>query len=286
MQSLANFTSMPSRPDSALATGARLMSGTRLPSGRPRWDIRMTLAPLSRRYLMVGSDSRRRLSLSTTPSFSGTLKSTRTITRLPRGSRSSTNSFLPVLMGPVSSRDPPPAGSAVSGPKREGQPFAAGSGRGQALIVDAVHAVAAARDADKHTCEVRQHRVHAFDPTLQHRRQSQLARLYRGVTQGHRAAVAVVRIQQRPGPRPRTSSRCWWLNLRLAVQPSGLATQPSPASVAASNLSIQNTRAPNRVKGKPNMDADRVLVSAQVELPSDFTTQASVVPTSGSACRP
>src|SRR5579871_964278 len=47
---------------------------------------------------MVGSDSRRRLSDSTFPSLSGTLKSTRTMTRLPETGRSSTKSFLPVLM--------------------------------------------------------------------------------------------------------------------------------------------------------------------------------------------
>ena len=83
---------------SASATGRRLMSGTRFPSGRPRCDIRMTFALFSRRYLMVGSDSLSRLSLSTLPSLSGTLKSTRTMTRLPATARSSTNSFLPVLM--------------------------------------------------------------------------------------------------------------------------------------------------------------------------------------------
>src|SRR5262249_28901278 len=68
-----------------------------------------TFAPLSRRYLMVGSDSLRRLSLSTTPSLRGTLKSTRTITRLPAGARSSMKSFLPVLMKRSSSRDRPAA---------------------------------------------------------------------------------------------------------------------------------------------------------------------------------
>src|SRR5215467_7729147 len=47
---------------------------------------------------MVGSDSLSRLSLSTFPSFSGTLKSTRTMTRLPLTFRSSTKSFLPVLI--------------------------------------------------------------------------------------------------------------------------------------------------------------------------------------------
>ena len=92
----------PAGPTAPWPPGRRLMSGTRLPSGRPRCDIRMTFAPLSFRYLIVGSDSRRRLSLSTTPSFRGTLKSTRTMTRLPRGSRSSMNSFWPVLI-PLSS---------------------------------------------------------------------------------------------------------------------------------------------------------------------------------------
>src|SRR4051812_45948763 len=60
----------------------------------------MTLAPFSLRYLIVGRDSFRRLSLSTLPSLSGTLKSTRTITRFPAVWMSSTNSFRWVLMGP------------------------------------------------------------------------------------------------------------------------------------------------------------------------------------------
>src|SRR4051812_49868386 len=74
------------------------MSGTRLPSGRPRCDIRITFAPFLRRYSIVGSDSLRRLSLSTLPSLRGTLKSTRTMTRLPAVFRSSTNSFFPALI--------------------------------------------------------------------------------------------------------------------------------------------------------------------------------------------
>jgi hypothetical protein len=44
------------------------------------------LAPLSSTYWMEGSEARRRLSFSTLPSFTGTLKSTRMITRLPRKS--------------------------------------------------------------------------------------------------------------------------------------------------------------------------------------------------------
>ena len=56
-QSSAKATGAQRRAASASATGRRLMSGTRLPSGRPRCDIRMTFAPFLRRYLMVGSDS-------------------------------------------------------------------------------------------------------------------------------------------------------------------------------------------------------------------------------------
>ena len=52
--------------------------------------MRMILAPLSLRYSMVGMAARTRVSSVTTPSFRGTLKSTRMRTRLPATSASRT----------------------------------------------------------------------------------------------------------------------------------------------------------------------------------------------------
>ena len=58
--------------------------GFGLPLGRPRCDARITHpAPASSAYLIVGSDSRMRVSSPMTPSLSGTLKSTRMNTRRP-----------------------------------------------------------------------------------------------------------------------------------------------------------------------------------------------------------
>ena len=51
--------------------------------------MRMTRAPSSTSFWMVGSAARMRVSSVTAPSFTGTLKSTRTSTRLPRASSSS-----------------------------------------------------------------------------------------------------------------------------------------------------------------------------------------------------
>ena len=47
--------------------------------------MRTTRAPSATSFWMVGSAARMRVSSVTTPSFTGTLKSTRTSTRLPRG---------------------------------------------------------------------------------------------------------------------------------------------------------------------------------------------------------
>src|SRR5690554_7884091 len=57
-------------------------------SGRPRWDISMTLAPASLAALMVGSEARMRASLDTLPSLTGTFRSSRIRTRLPARFRS------------------------------------------------------------------------------------------------------------------------------------------------------------------------------------------------------
>ncbi len=55
-----------------------------------RWEIRAGFAPSERRCLIVGRARRMRVSSVTSPSLTGTLKSTRTRTRLPLRSRSLT----------------------------------------------------------------------------------------------------------------------------------------------------------------------------------------------------
>jgi hypothetical protein len=75
------------------ATGFMLNSGFFSPLGRPRCDMRMTLAPCSERYLIEGNDASMRFSLVITPFSMGTLKSTRMSTRLPFTCKSSMNSF-------------------------------------------------------------------------------------------------------------------------------------------------------------------------------------------------
>ena len=78
------------------AQGARLISGFGLPLGRPRWLARISAAPWSSAYWMLGSDALMRLSLviSLPPGARGTLKSTRMKTRLFRRSRSRMESVL------------------------------------------------------------------------------------------------------------------------------------------------------------------------------------------------
>merc|ERR1711903_127128 len=70
------------------ATGPseNLSSGPSL--GRPRCEHIATLAPLSRRYLTVGTDARMRVSSPMTPSLMGTLRSQRMRTFLPLRSAS------------------------------------------------------------------------------------------------------------------------------------------------------------------------------------------------------
>merc|ERR1719478_1397980 len=89
-------TSLPSSSDRRGATGPRenLSSGPSL--GRPRWDESRTLAPLSIRYLTVGTDARIRVSSVMVLPSSGTLRSQRTRTFLPlssAGERSATDFF-------------------------------------------------------------------------------------------------------------------------------------------------------------------------------------------------
>src|SRR5688572_27439008 len=78
---------------SRAATGRSRADSTTLPLGRPRWLIRTTLAPPSSRWRIVGTAARTRESSLTLPSSMGTLKSTRTRTRLPAGSKSRTVSL-------------------------------------------------------------------------------------------------------------------------------------------------------------------------------------------------
>ena len=71
------------------------------PLGRPRWLMSTTRAPSSMSFWIVGSAARMRVSSVTTPSLTGTLKSTRTRTRLPFTLMSSTvflfNAFISLL---------------------------------------------------------------------------------------------------------------------------------------------------------------------------------------------
>ena len=88
--SLAKMTSRPSSWLKRSATGASFIFHS--PLGLPRWEQAMTAAPLSSRYLMVGSAATMRLSLVIAPvSLSwGTLKSQRSRTFLPLTSTSCT----------------------------------------------------------------------------------------------------------------------------------------------------------------------------------------------------
>ena len=70
------------------ATGRSRRPSWTLPSGRPRWLARTIRAPWASRARMVGRAARMRWSSVTLPSASGTLKSTRTKTRLPEASTS------------------------------------------------------------------------------------------------------------------------------------------------------------------------------------------------------
>ncbi len=96
-QSSRNVTGLPSSSASFSATGLSEYFAIFCPSGRPRWLMSTRLAPLPSTYWMEGSEARRRLSFSTLPSLTGTLKSTRMITRLPGRSRSSMKSLAMVL---------------------------------------------------------------------------------------------------------------------------------------------------------------------------------------------
>src|SRR4051812_21002633 len=92
-QSFLSGTGLPNNSDSREATGASENSSAYTPSsGRPRCEVRNTFAPFSSASLMVGSDARMRASLVTLPSSTGTFRSSRIRTRLPRRSWSAMRS--------------------------------------------------------------------------------------------------------------------------------------------------------------------------------------------------
>jgi len=82
-QSSAKATGLPSALLSGSISGFSDISGTRFPSGRPKWLSTTTLAPLSASSLSVGAARSMRVASVTLPFFIGTLRSTRTSTRLP-----------------------------------------------------------------------------------------------------------------------------------------------------------------------------------------------------------
>lgn len=76
-QSSVKVTFLPNSFSSSGTTGLRLYFGLGFPSGRPRWDMRMTaLAPLSMAYLIVGRAPTMRWLLVILSPSRGTLKST------------------------------------------------------------------------------------------------------------------------------------------------------------------------------------------------------------------
>ena len=89
MQSSAKATGLPSALDNGSTSGFSDISGTRLPSGRPKWLSTTTLAPFSASSFRVGIARSMRVASVTWPFFIGTFKSTRTRTRFPETARSS-----------------------------------------------------------------------------------------------------------------------------------------------------------------------------------------------------
>ena len=88
MQSSAKATGFLITSASAAATGFSDSLGSR-PLGRPRCDSRITLPPLLDISMMVGATRSSRVESVTRPFSIGTLRSTRTSTRLPFTSTSS-----------------------------------------------------------------------------------------------------------------------------------------------------------------------------------------------------
>src|ERR1700726_4622974 len=100
MQSGANATGRLMISATACTTGRSDCAGSG-PLGRPKCESRMTLPPLSAISLMVGATRSMRVASATLPCSIGTLRSTRTSTRLPRRSARSRvrNAVIPVPRG-------------------------------------------------------------------------------------------------------------------------------------------------------------------------------------------
>jgi hypothetical protein len=93
---------LPSLAAMTSATGWSEFSSVNTPSsGRPRWEVTMTLAPALRQCAMVGIDAVMRASEVTLPSLTGTLRSARMKTRLP--ARSKSERRLKLMFLPLSS---------------------------------------------------------------------------------------------------------------------------------------------------------------------------------------
>ena len=82
MQSSTKRTGCSKSSLNRFAQGAKVNSGLRSPFGRPKCDAITTFAPWSIKWRNVGKVARIRVSSVITPSFRGTLKSTRTNTVL------------------------------------------------------------------------------------------------------------------------------------------------------------------------------------------------------------
>ena len=82
MQSSANATGRLMMRATSAATGLSEFFGSR-PFGRPKCESRITLPPLSAISVMVGAARSMRVASVTLPFSIGTLRSTRTSTRLP-----------------------------------------------------------------------------------------------------------------------------------------------------------------------------------------------------------
>ena len=82
--SATNFTSLPNNSDNLTATGAKLFEALSASSlTRPKCEKATTLAPWFKAYSIVGNAAVIRLSFVISPSFKGTLKSTRIKTVFP-----------------------------------------------------------------------------------------------------------------------------------------------------------------------------------------------------------
>ena len=95
MQSSTVVTEAPSSSDRRLVIGVNRSSSLIFPPGRPRWLASRTRARRSRRKLIVGRAARIRESseIELVPGSKGTLKSTRTRTRLSSTGKSRTVIF-------------------------------------------------------------------------------------------------------------------------------------------------------------------------------------------------